>query len=72
MFQTEVVGKMKTHFTFNNIFSENRVVYDRMRKNMVQPDRPHKTMWHMCVAYWVTKDVNVHSEYVKLIAFALQ
>jgi len=27
---------------------------------------------HMCIAFWVTKDVNTHSEYVKLIAFALQ
>jgi hypothetical protein len=62
----------ETHFMFNYIFSENRAVYDRKRKNMVQPDRSHTTMWHMCTARWVTNDVNIDSEYVKLIAFALQ
>ena len=29
-----------THFMFNNIFSENRVVYEIMWKDMVEPDRP--------------------------------
>jgi hypothetical protein len=35
MFQTKVVEKMKTHFIFNKVFSENRAVYEIMWKNMV-------------------------------------
>jgi hypothetical protein len=40
MFQSKVVEKIKTHFKFNNFFSENRAVYEIMWENMVQPDRP--------------------------------
>ena len=47
-------------------------MYDRMWKNTVQPDRTQITIWHVCIACWVTKDGNIHSEYVKLIAFSLQ
>ena len=36
MFHTKLVDKIKTHFMFNNVFSENRVVYDIMWKNMVR------------------------------------
>jgi hypothetical protein len=32
-------GNQNTHFMFNNIFLENRAVYEVMWKNMVQPDR---------------------------------
>jgi hypothetical protein len=40
MFQAEAVDKIKTHFAFNNFFSENRAVYEIMWKNVVQLDRP--------------------------------
>jgi hypothetical protein len=33
-----------THHIFNTYFLKNRVVYQIMRKNMVQPDRPQMTM----------------------------
>jgi hypothetical protein len=33
-----------THFTFNNIFPENRAVYEIMWKNSVQRCRPHVTI----------------------------
>jgi hypothetical protein len=29
-----------THFMFNNFFSKNRIVYEKMWKNMVQPGKP--------------------------------
>jgi hypothetical protein len=32
-----------THFMFNNFFSENRAVYEKMSKNMVEPDWPQMT-----------------------------
>jgi hypothetical protein len=40
----KVVQKIKTHFMFNNFFSENRAVYEIMWKNMVEPNRPKMTI----------------------------
>ena len=56
MFQTKVVEIIKTHFMFNNFFSENRAVYEIMWKIMVEPDRPQMTIiWRMRIACWITK-----------------
>jgi len=44
MFPTKVVQKVKTHILRSITFSENRAIYERMWKNMVQPDRPQMTM----------------------------
>jgi len=52
-------------------FSKNRVIYEIMWENIVQPDRPQIT-WRMRIARWVPKATNTHSEYVILIAFPLQ
>jgi hypothetical protein len=46
------VVSQNTHFIFNNLFSENRVVYEIMWKNVVEADRPQMTTkrgtcaWH--------------------------
>jgi len=57
-----------THFIFNN-----RAVYEIMwKKNIVQPCRPLMTIWFMCIACWITKATDTHSEYVILTAFPLQ
>jgi hypothetical protein len=42
MFQLKVVGNIKTHFVFSNIFifSENRTVYQIMWKNVIEPAWP--------------------------------
>jgi hypothetical protein len=40
---TKFVDKIKTYFMFNNLFSENRAVYEMMQKNVVQLDRPQIT-----------------------------
>jgi hypothetical protein len=63
-----------THFMFNApfFFFENRAVYEIMRKNVVEPDRPQMTIWRMRIACWMTKATNTHSEYEILIAFPLQ
>jgi len=34
----------RTSFMFNIFFSENRAVYEKMWKNMVQPERPQMTI----------------------------
>jgi hypothetical protein len=46
MFQTKVVEKVKTHiFMFSNFFlSENGAVYEKMWKNMVEPERRQMTV----------------------------
>jgi len=55
MFQTKVVEKIKTHILCSIIISppENHAVYETMRKNTVQPDRPQTTIWRTCVACWI-------------------
>jgi len=42
-----------------------------MWKNMVQPDKPHMTIWRMLIGCWIPKAKNTHSEYVILL-FLLQ
>jgi len=37
-------NKENTHFIFNIFFSENRVLYQIMLKNMAEPDRPQMTV----------------------------
>jgi hypothetical protein len=63
-----------THFMFDNCFSffENRAVYEKMWKNIVQPDRSQTTIWRMRIAWWIPKATNTHSQYVILIDFPLQ
>jgi hypothetical protein len=73
MFQTNVVGKIKTHILCSVIFFlEKCAIYETMWKNIVNPDRPQMTVWLRYIACWVTKAANTHSEYVILTAFPLQ
>jgi hypothetical protein len=73
MFQTKN-GKecQNTNFIFSNFLKKNLAIYELMWKNIVEPDRPQITIWHICIAYWVPKATNTHSEYVILIAFPMQ
>jgi len=52
--------KQNTYFNFNNVF-ENRAIYETMWKNIVQPGRPQKTIWHMRIACRIAKAANTHS-----------
>jgi len=49
-----------------------RAVYEIMWENTVEPGRPQITIWRRRTARWIHKATNTHSEYVTLIAFALQ
>jgi hypothetical protein len=51
-----------------NFFFENRAVYGIIRKNIVEPDRPKMTVWHMHIVFWIPKATNIQSEYVTFIA----
>jgi hypothetical protein len=53
-------------------FSKIVPFYEIMWKHKVEQDRPQMTVWHMCIACWIPKAIDTHSEYVILIAFTLQ
>jgi len=78
MFQTKVVGKMKTHILcsvkFLSFFSFffNCAVYEIMWKNIVESERSQMATWRMRISRLVLKATNIVSEYVTLIAFPLQ
>jgi len=51
MFQTKVVGKIKTHISITIIFFfGSRAVYEILWKYNVQPDRPQMTVQRMRIA----------------------
>jgi len=41
---------------------ENRVFYEIIWKNVVEPERPQMTIWRMRIACWITKDTNTHTQ----------
>jgi hypothetical protein len=64
----------RTYFIFNNFFSENRAVYEKMWKKhgtagLATVDN---IIRRICFACWITKTTDTHSEYVILIAFPRQ
>jgi len=65
-------GNQNTSSMFNYFFSENRAVYEKIWKNIVERSRPHMTVWRMLIAYWTNKATNKHSECVTFTAFPLQ
>jgi hypothetical protein len=72
MFQTSIVEKIKTHILCSIYIFLNLAIYEITRKNVVDPNRPPITIWHMHIACLIPKTTNTHSEYVALIAFPMQ
>jgi len=74
MFQTKVVRKIKTHFMFNDVFYENRAVYEIIWKNTVPATEAtdDNIIRSMRIAWWITKATEIHSEYAILTAFSRQ
>ena len=68
------------HFMFTNFpppphtpaQPKNRAVYEKMSKNIVQPDGPQDTTRRMRIACCIPEATNTHSEYVIIIAFPQQ
>ena len=52
--------------------TENRAVYERMWKNIVERGRPQMAIWRMRIACRIPKATNTQSEYVTFIDFLLQ
>jgi hypothetical protein len=74
MVQTEVVEKIKPHILYSIKCVENRVIYEIMWKNIIEPGRSQMTTWRMRVACWIPKATNTHThtKYVLITAFPLQ
>jgi hypothetical protein len=73
MFKTKVAQKIKTHFMFNNLFSENRAVYELIRQNIEQRDRPQMTVVIRCMRFvcWIINTASTQPECVIIIIIAL-
>jgi hypothetical protein len=63
-------GNQNTHFVFSSFFFfENRTVYEKKWKNIVEGGRPQMPIWRVRIACWIPK---AHSGCVILITFPLQ
>jgi hypothetical protein len=60
-----VQKKQNAHFMFYNFF-ENRALHE-MWKNIVEPNRPQRTIWRMRIACWIPNATNTYREYVLLL-----
>ena len=45
-------------------FFENRAVYEKIRKNILEMGRPQKTIWRKRFACFIPKATNIQTEYV--------
>ena len=73
IFQTKDFRENRKALSCSITFSfGNRDVYEIIWKNTAVPDKPHMTIWCMCVSCCTPKTTHTHSEYVMLIAFPLQ
>jgi len=55
-----IIEKFKTHIL--RLVFLNRVIYEIMWKNVVEPDRPQITIWRMPISRWVPKATNTLSD----------
>ena len=71
MFQTKFAEKIKTHIFCSRTFLENCAIYEMRWENIVEPNRPQMTIWHIPIACWIP-EAKTLSEYVILSAVLLQ
>jgi hypothetical protein len=70
MFQTTVVEKLETHILCSiTFFPENRALYDKMWKNIVERGTPQMAIWRMDITYWRPKATNTHTGCVNSLLF---
>ena len=70
MFQTKLAEEITTHVVCYITFSRKTcLLWDSVKKNIVQPDRPQVKIWRMRIECWIPKATNTHSDYVILIDF---
>jgi len=61
-----------THFVFRTFSPENRSVYEKIWKNILEWGRPQMAIWLMRIACWIPKATNTHLGCVILVAFPQQ
>jgi len=58
-------NKKHIFILFSNVFfSENRTVYEKTWKNIVDRGRPQMTIWRMRIACRILKATNTHTQVV--------
>jgi len=57
-------------FCIQKLFPENRAVYEITK--ILYSRTGHRWRCDTCIAYWINKVADTHSEYVVLVAFPLQ
>jgi hypothetical protein len=63
MFETKFLeNNRNTHLIFNNFIFENRVVYEILRKIIVEPGRQQMTTRRMRIAYWMPQVTKTHAQ----------
>jgi len=58
----KVAEKIKTLIVRSKRFLKNHAVCEIMRKNIVELDTPQISVWCLCIACWIPKAENTHSE----------
>jgi len=70
MFETKFVDKIKTRILFSITFVRKSCrLWDNVQKNIVEPGRPHMTIWRIRFACWITEATDTLSEFVIFISF---
>jgi hypothetical protein len=60
MFQIKIVKNIKTLILCSVAFFENRAVYEKKWKNIVERGKPQMTIWRTRIACWIPKATNTH------------
>jgi hypothetical protein len=72
MFQNTVVQKTRTHILPSIIIFRKSCRFEIMQKYAPEAGRPQTKIRRMCIASWIPKLTNTHSEYMIFIDFPLQ
>jgi hypothetical protein len=51
----KICSEMQNKFLYSISLSENRTVFEIMWENILEPDRPHMTIWRMRITFLVIK-----------------
>jgi len=63
MFQTNFIKKNSNTFYIQQVFSENRVVYEMMWKNVAELGRPKMAISRLRIEFWIAKVTNTHTHF---------
>ena len=68
---SNVSEKIRTHilYSITFFFLKTHALYEVMWKNIIEPDRPQKTIWRMRIVCCIPKATDTHSEYAILFVF---